>query len=170
MAPRLLDRVAYPEVRRAGQDNRASVMPRLLQRLEERFALLFVIDHVVLSAPGEEKCRAAVPGGDVGKRRSVEVDAPVVDEARAEKLLDDWVSRARDLVVAPLAREIEDRVDRHAGFHRRRHATVRIARVAFAKQRVLSRERDERGEVPARGIAHEGDALRVALGLSRPAL
>src|SRR5256885_1885500 len=124
-------------------------MPGLLERLEERFALRRRIDDIVRSAPGEEKSGAAVPGRDVGKRRSVEVDAPVVDEARAEKLLDDWVARAPDLVVAPLAREIEDRVDRHAALHRRRHAAVGIGGVAFAKQRVLPRERDERGEVPA---------------------
>src|SRR2546430_519558 len=115
---------------------------------------LSVIDHVVRGAPGEEKSGAVVPGRDVGKRRSVEVDAPVVDEARAEKPLDDLVARPRDLVVAPLAREIEDRVDRHADFHRRRHAAVRVGRVAFAKQRVLSGERDEPGEGPAPGITH----------------
>jgi len=71
-------------------------------------------------------------------------------------------SRGREnLVVAPLAREIEDRVDRHADFHRRRHSAVRIGGVAFAELRVLSGERDERGEVPARGIAHERDTLGI---------
>src|SRR5207302_94888 len=113
MAPRLVQRVAYPEMRRAGDHRRAHVMPGLLQRLEEGFALLCVVDDVVIGAPGEEKSGGVVLRRNVGKGRSVEVDAPVVDEARAEKPLDDLVARPRDLVMAPLARKVEDRVDRH---------------------------------------------------------
>ncbi len=63
--------------------------------------------------------------------------------------------------MAPLPCEIEHRVDRHASLDGGRYAAVRIGRVAFAKQRVLSGERDERGEVPARGIAHERDTLGI---------
>src|SRR5258705_1830435 len=130
-------------------------MPGLLQRLEECLALLLVIDHVVLGAPGEKKGRAIVLGRDMGQRRSVEVDAPVVDEAHPEKFLDDLVARTRDLVVAPLPREVEHRVDRYAGLDGGRDAAVRVGGVAFPEQRVLPRERDQRREVPARGIAHE---------------
>jgi len=72
MASRLVDRVAYPEVRRAGEHDRAHVMPACFSASRKAFALLFVVDDVVRGAPGEEKCRAVVPGRDMGKRRSVE--------------------------------------------------------------------------------------------------
>src|SRR5213078_2368718 len=89
LAAFLFQRIADPEMRRAFEHARARVVTRLLQRLEQGFRLRTVIDDIVRRAPGDEKCSRVVLRRDVGDGRSVELDAPVVDQARAEEAFDD---------------------------------------------------------------------------------
>src|SRR5437763_14190454 len=94
LAAFLFQRIANPEMRRAFEHARARVVARLLQRLEESFGLRAAVDDVVGRTPRDKECSAVIPGGDMGERRSVEVDAPVVDQARAEEAFDDVIARS----------------------------------------------------------------------------
>src|SRR5437867_4720436 len=85
LAAVLLQRIGNPEMRRALEHAWARVMPCLLQRLEERFGLRATVDDVVRRAPGDEECRRIVLRRDVRERRSIEIEAPVVEQARAEE-------------------------------------------------------------------------------------
>src|SRR5207302_1170619 len=157
----LVDRLADPEMRGARHDHRTDVMPGLLQRLEKSLRLRAVIDDVVRGAPGDEKRSGVVLRRNVRERRGLEVDAPVVEQARAEKSLDDVIARARQLVVAPLRRKVVDAVHRNHRLHLSRDLRVPLATIAVPEKRVLAGKRDERGEMRARGIAHQRDALGI---------
>src|SRR5438132_13657015 len=75
---RFLQRIADPEMRRAGQHHRAGVVPRLLQRLQEGFGLRATVDDVVRRAPGDEERRGVPLRRDVRNWPSVEINAPGV--------------------------------------------------------------------------------------------
>src|SRR5438105_15845661 len=93
VAALLIERIGNPEMRRAFEHRWTRVVAGLLQRLEKGFGLRAVINDVVRRAPREEECRRIVLRRDVRDRRGVEVDAPVVEQARAEEALDDMVAR-----------------------------------------------------------------------------
>src|SRR5262249_2358165 len=75
MAAGLLDRIAQPVVRRAGDDAGAHLEFGLLERLQELERLRSVVDDIILGAPDQEHSGPVVVADDrVTDRRGLEID------------------------------------------------------------------------------------------------
>src|SRR5262245_53824699 len=99
MAAWLVDRIAEPVVRRAMHNAGAHLEFRLLERLQELERLRLVVDHVILGAPDQEHSGLVVAGGRVADRRSVEIDAAVLDRRDPQHRFIEVVAGIAELLV-----------------------------------------------------------------------